>query len=142
MRLSLEYACSAWDPHLKNEIHKLDMVQRRAARYVLNRYHNTSSVSDMIAELNWNSLENRRKMARLNMLYKLANGHINVDTTDKLVPNLRLSRNINSQAFQIPSCRTTIRKESFYPRTIREWNALPESTVSAPSLESFKARSH
>jgi hypothetical protein len=33
---------------------------------------------------------------------------------------------------------TIIRKESFYPRTIRDWNALPTDTATAKSLESFK----
>ncbi|CAC5391136.1 unnamed protein product [Mytilus coruscus] len=32
---------------------RLEMVQRRAARYVTNRYHNTSSVSDMLNQLEW-----------------------------------------------------------------------------------------
>jgi hypothetical protein len=39
---TLEYASSVWDPYQQNDIHRLEMVQRRAARYVTNRYHNTS----------------------------------------------------------------------------------------------------
>ena len=31
-----------------DNINKLEMVQRRAARYVQNNYHNTSSVTSMI----------------------------------------------------------------------------------------------
>jgi hypothetical protein len=44
VRPSLEYACSVWDPHLKSDINKIEMVQRRSARYVTNRQRNTSSV--------------------------------------------------------------------------------------------------
>jgi hypothetical protein len=36
------------------------------------------------------------------------------------------------------SCRTSIRKESFYPRTTKDWNALKDASVGAPSLEAFK----
>ena len=36
------------------------MVQRRAARWVTGRYHNTSSVSDMLRGLDWRSLEQRK----------------------------------------------------------------------------------
>jgi hypothetical protein len=43
VRPKLEYACSVCDPTLRNN--KIEMVQRRAARYVCNRYHNTSSVT-------------------------------------------------------------------------------------------------
>ena len=63
-----------------------------------------------------------------------------IDTAQKLIPNERPSRNSNAKAVQMPACRTAVRKESFYPRTIREWNALPTATVLAPSLESFKTR--
>jgi hypothetical protein len=139
VRPVLEYACAAWDPHLKTDIDKLEKVQRRAARYVLNRYHNRSSVTDMIHTLEWKPLVDRRRVARLSMFYRLANGKVAVDTDDKLIPYQRQSRNFNTHAFQIPICRTNIRKESFYPRTTREWNILPTSFVSAPSLESFKA---
>jgi hypothetical protein len=48
VRPSLEYACSVWDPHIKSDIKKIEMVQRRAARYVTNRQRNTSSVGDML----------------------------------------------------------------------------------------------
>ena len=33
------------------------MVQRRAGRFTLNRYHNTSSLTSMLDELNWETLE-------------------------------------------------------------------------------------
>ena len=39
---------------------EIEMVQRRAARYATNRYHNTSSVTDMLQDLDWESLESRR----------------------------------------------------------------------------------
>jgi hypothetical protein len=44
---------------------QLEQVQRRAARYVTNRYHNTSIVSSIIEHLD------RRTDARLVMLYKI-----------------------------------------------------------------------
>jgi hypothetical protein len=42
VRLTLEYACTTWDPYLKEDKHRIEMVQRRAARYVVNRYHSIS----------------------------------------------------------------------------------------------------
>ena len=56
------------------------MVQRRAARYVLNRYNNTSSVSEMLHELQWDTLEERRKKNRLSIFYKIHNGQTGIDT--------------------------------------------------------------
>ena len=140
VRPTVEYASAAWNPHQKGDIQKLEMIQRRAARFVQNRYHNTSSVSDMIYQLEWPTLEERRRTASLSVMYKLMNNKLKIDTAQKLIPNERPSRNSNAKAVQMPACRTAARKESFYPRTIREWNALPTATVLAPSLESFKTR--
>jgi len=74
-------------------------------------------------------------------MYKIVNGLVKIDATDsdRLVQPSRLSRNMGQHSFQIPSCNTIIRKASFYPRTTRDWNALPTDTATAKSLESFKA---
>jgi asparagine synthetase B (glutamine-hydrolysing) len=39
VRPTLEYACTTWDPYLKEDKKRIEMVQRRAARYVVNRYN-------------------------------------------------------------------------------------------------------
>jgi hypothetical protein len=71
VRPSLEYCSTVWNPYTKDRIYKIEMVQRRAARYVTNRYHNTSSVSSMIDHLGWETLESRRTKVQLTMLYKI-----------------------------------------------------------------------
>ena len=38
VRPLLEYSCSVWDPHTDHLTKKLEMVQRRAARFTLNKY--------------------------------------------------------------------------------------------------------
>jgi hypothetical protein len=58
VRPSLECACSVWDSHLKSDVNKIEMVQRRAVRYVTNRLHNTSSVGDaLLSEVVGSSLQ-------------------------------------------------------------------------------------
>ena len=74
VRPSLEYASAVWDPYSQKDIDKLEKVQRRGARFVLNRYRNTSSVCEMIDTLGWQPLEERRRNARLSMLYKTLKG--------------------------------------------------------------------
>jgi hypothetical protein len=49
------------------------MVQRRAARYVTNSHNNRSSVNQMLEHLEGKSLEQRRKDARLTMMYNITN---------------------------------------------------------------------
>ena len=68
-KLFLEYAATVWDPHISKQKHSLVMVQRRAARWVTNRHHNISSVSDMLHTLGWRSLEHRRDTSKLCTCY-------------------------------------------------------------------------
>ena len=87
----------------------------------------------------WRTLADRRTDSRLSMMYKIVNDKVAIPKTDRLIPPLRLSRNMHSLSFQIPSCRTQIRQNSFFPRTIKDWNHLPLNTVMSDSVESFKA---
>ena len=115
------------------------MVQRRAARYVHNRYHNTSSVTDMMNQLNWRSLQHRRRDTRLCMIYKVYHGLIAVPADD-LVLKQRVAKNSHCMAFHIPHSNTNYRKFSFFPRSIVEWNYLPSLVVLSPSIDVFRSR--
>ena len=106
VRPSLECACSVWDSHLKSDVNKIEMVQRRAARYVINRQRNTSSVGGMLQHLELRSLEDRRRDARLVMMYTISHDKVTVKKSDRLSPPLRHSRNMHSRSYQIPLCRT------------------------------------
>jgi len=61
-----------WDPVTQNNIRELEMVQRRAARFVTGDYRTTSSVTLMLEALQWTELQQRRKRAKVIMLYRIA----------------------------------------------------------------------
>ena len=72
VRPILEYACVVWDPHTSSDIQRVEMVQRRAARFVSNNYKKSEgTVTNLLDKLNWKSLEERRKNARLTTMYKI-----------------------------------------------------------------------
>ncbi|KAI8489980.1 hypothetical protein Bbelb_323410 [Branchiostoma belcheri] len=48
----LEYSATVWDPYTIKGIQAVEAVQRRAARVTLNDYRRTSSVSQMLNDLN------------------------------------------------------------------------------------------
>ena len=48
-----------------------------------------------------------------------------------LSPPVRCCRNHHSSAIQVPIANTDIYKCSFFPQTIRDWNALPDSIISS-----------
>ena len=74
VRPQVEYASAVWSPYTKENINKIEKVQRRAARWVSNDYSSYSSVTDMLSNLGWRSLENRRTDTSLAMFYKIVYG--------------------------------------------------------------------
>ena len=50
--------------------------------YVANRQRNTSSVGDMLQHLEWRSLEDRRRDARLVMMYKISHDKVAVSKSE------------------------------------------------------------
>ena len=70
------------------------------------------------------------------MFYKIVNNIVAINDTRLLQEN-RLKSDIHY--FHIPFCRALYRQKSFFPRTVREWNILPSDTLSAQSVDAFKA---
>ena len=88
----------------------------------------------------WESLHKRRKGSKLILLFKGLKGRAGLPCNDLQPPNRR-SRNQHPMAFQVSYARTDIYKCSFFPDTIRDWNALPASIISsAESSEDHVAR--
>jgi len=72
VRPVMEYATTAWAPrHTAQNCNKLDQVQRRAARFACHRYERTASVTAMLNNLKWETLETRRNNQRLTMFYRM-----------------------------------------------------------------------
>ena len=134
-----EYASPVWDPYHQTEIDRIEMVQRRAARYVTYIQNNRSRVNQMLEHLEWKSLAQRRKVARQTMMYKITKEKVAIPKEGRLIPPERLSINMHDKSFQIPLAASDCRKYSFCSRTIRDWYAIPPGIVTTPSVEAFKA---
>ena len=140
VRPQLEYASTVWDPHTAANINKIEMVQRRAARYVKNRWYYKSSVGNMLQELGWATLAQRREQARLSMMYKIHHGLVCINQQFQFVtPMSRSSRDTHADAYHLPYSRTEFHAMSFFPRTVPVWNSLPGSLAQAKSLEAYRA---
>ena len=121
---------------------EIENVQKRAARFVTSNYcFETGSMTGILGKkLKRESLKKRRKDSRLMLLYKGLKGTA-IIPTDDLIPRIRHSINHHSFTFQTPAARTDIYKGSFFPQTIRDWNALPDPIItSAEGAEDGVAR--
>ena len=131
VRPVLEYGSSVWDPSSILLQEELEKVQKRAARFVTGNYlYETGSMTGILEQLKWESLKKRRRDSRIIMLYKGLKGAASIPTND-LVPPIRHVRNHHSLAFQTPFANTDIYKCSFFPQTIRDWNSLTDTFLSA-----------
>ena len=135
-----EYASSVWDPYHKDLILKLEMIQRRAARFVSNDYRKTSSVTAMLQELDWVSLEDRRTANRICIFQKARLGLLPLPVDDLLLPIQRLSRHTHLNSYQVVAANKDCYKFSFWPRTIIDWNKLPYHISTIGNFNSFKTQ--
>ena len=72
----LEYAFPVWNPYLVKHIHSIESIQRRATRLICGC---DKPYSERLIELNWSSLELRRKYLGLLQLYKIIHGYSDID---------------------------------------------------------------
>ena len=86
MRPILEYASTVWSPHVKADIAMLENVQCKAARFVYNNFSTYSSVTSMLTQLNWQSLEERRTNVIIIMFYKVINNLASINFSHDLQP--------------------------------------------------------
>ncbi len=139
VRPQVEYAASIWDPHFQNHQHNLEMVQRRAARWVCQQYDRKASVTKMLQTLSWETLEARRAKMRILMLYKIVHQLVAISSA-QLTPRSTVARQNHPYTFVQLHAKQSYHLHSFYPWTIPLWNALPCSIMETSSLDAFKAQ--
>ena len=163
VRSTLEYGAVIWDPFTQNEVDKIERLQRQAARFIHNDFKSKEKgcVTKMLSDLDLPTLQQRRKELRLTFLYKIAEDLVPAIPSDKYLKPIRdkrkrtakvfpdhVSQNPvdkyetnNTRPFIIPEAKNSKQyKNSFFVRTIQEWNRLDNSVVNAESVNCFKAR--
>ena len=144
IRPRLEYCSAIWDPHHKSDQVKLDRVQHRAARFTVGDYSRESSITKILADLEWESLSDRRTKSRLITLYKETHGLIPSNISSYLQsPNSTRhyrTRQTGIFKYNMISTNKDCYRHSLYPNTIPEWNLLDTDTRSAPNIITFKTR--
>ena len=142
VRPIVEYATVAWSPHTKKGIDGIESVQRRAARFVNNDYSRYSSVSSMLTDLNWPSLQLRHRICDLGMFYQIRRGQVNISFRYDLISVPAYGSTRASHVFKIRFLSSSVDayKNSFYVRSIPVWNKLSADVVSSSSYPEFIRR--
>ena len=119
LRPTLEYAAMVCDPTTEILIQTLENVQRRASRFVINDYTSRTQgcVTSMLTSLEWQTLEQRRRISRLVMMYKIQHQLLDIDRDLYLIPGDSRTRG-QHRFFQERSNYDTLRNS--FQRTARE----------------------
>ena len=115
----LDYCSSIWNPYHHNAINQLEIIQYRAARFVTNnswRRDHHDSITTILHQLKWPTLQDRWKNNRLILLIKLVNNLLIVPHHYLLspsFPNIRANHQLKFSHYQ---SRTEIYHNSFSPQ--------------------------
>ena len=126
-------------PTLKKTLKQIEGVQRRAARFVNNCHtREPGTVTSLLNELNWIPLKVRRTISRLTLFHKAIHGDGGLAFLDYITKGRRHLRNSNQNKFIELLPNTETYKNSYFCRTVKDWNALPSEIVNIKSADRFK----
>ena len=153
----LEYGSVLFDGCTLYLKQRLESFHRQAAIVCTCAFRNTS-YDKLLTELGWSSLDERRKLARLNIFYKMNHCHRACDPNNLCTD---CKNGIGIPSYLSDLCPATVgdragyvlrnagdlrtiqsKKAKFYnsfiPKCVREWNSLPVIIQNAVSNNSFK----
>ena len=139
IRPQLEYAMPVWNNFNKEDAKLLEGVQRRASRVCdLKGY----SYEERLKELQWSSLDERRRRGDMIQTYKLAHKLDKItfgqDLFSAASESMRERRGHKLTITREIDAKDSCRSMFFTNRVQTSWNNLPAEIVYAPSVNSFK----
>jgi hypothetical protein len=138
-----DYCCVLWGKDNKNYINKINILQKRAAKIILNKPIKTPT-KGLFKSLNWLSFNERCKYHSAVLIYKVINQIAPAYLLDILTfsrnekHNLRSSIHNDLVLQKIP--RTNYYKDSFSYYSMKVWNDIPVDIRSVPKIQSFKSK--
>ena len=102
---------------MKLQINQIEKVQRTAACWTCRRWRTTSSVGEMLAELEWPSLEARRDQSSLLLFHKIHCGAVSIEKDKYMTPghSLKTTRSSHSAQYRRHQTYSDALKNSFSP---------------------------
>jgi hypothetical protein len=140
IRPILEYGDIIFDGCSDTSAKRLENVQRQAGLACTGAYRHTKHTK-LLEELGWPPLSVRRKHHRLNVMFKIQRGMapqylLNLCpplTRDRTPYNLRTGSNIT-----IPQQKTTTYQNSFFPKSIKDWNEQTKEEREIGTINTYK----
>jgi len=140
VRPHLEYCQATWSPHLMKNINEIEAVQRRATK-LIDCFKNLS-YEERLHRLDLPTLAFRRLRGDMIELFKHHHTYDKQSLSRCFRPRTKSCRR---HAYQVERNFAKdglrgVQRNSFYFRSIKTWNELPNYVVSADDLNMFKNR--
>ena len=80
VRFILENTATIWDPFLTKDVTALEKVQLKAAIFTTSTYGLMCSATNLLHQLGWRNLADRRRDLCLTLLFRIIHGHVDITT--------------------------------------------------------------
>ena len=137
VRFHLEYGNVVWDHFYKEDMKKIERVQRRATK-LIPEIHNRP-YQEILRYVKLPSFAYRRKRGNMIYMYKIMSDNINIRKEDFFAATQYNTRGHSQKVFK-PRAIKHSWVHTFSNRTIKDWNKLPCDIVEAKSVNSFKSK--
>ena len=129
-----------WDNASSDAKKKLDAIHIEAGR-IISGTTKLCSIEKLLVELGWDTLKSRRDKHKLIIFYKITHGLSPNYLRDLVPPLVQDTSNYNlpnANNIQTFASNTNLFYNSFFPSSVRAWNALPVETKQATTVSAFK----
>ena len=136
VRPILEFSSVIWNPLLKQDIEKVESVQRRFTKRLQGLYN--LPYATRLSYLGLDSLHCRRTKADLSMCYKIINNH--TCTQIASFPTFSCNNKTRGNSRKLDKSHvSTVRDGHFFAkRIVNVWNSLPDCIVLSKSVATFR----
>ena len=137
IRPLLEFNTQIWSPHLVGDINLIENVQRRFTKFLPGFYN--FSYLQRLSALNLETLEVRRIIFDLILMYKIVHGLVDINPNDFFQFNNSSTRG-HCFKIRVQFSRINARKYFYTNRVVPIWNSLDSETVCSNTVYTFKKK--
>ena len=136
IRPVLEYGNSVWGPFYKGDQMMLEKLQRRVTKMVPELRQ--LPYPERLKQLNIPTLKYRRTRGDLITLYKMTTGRLKIRCGLDFIDRSQHRTRGHSKRLRKILVKKQVRRNHWLIRAVNNWNCLPETVVTADTINSFK----
>ena len=143
--LESNYCDVIWDNCKQDKTNKLQTIQNRCARKILEKMPGASA-GPLLKELGWLTLKEKRGLHKCVMLHGLLQGKgpqtLCAEVDKWRNRGITVTRGVTNHSLSLPTHNTNYITKSFFYDTAKLWNKIPLSIRQIKNRTTFKEKLH